>query len=131
MAFDFSDKKKRHMSVGLTSMIDVIFILIVFFMLVSSFGQYRVLDLVTDGGAQLPGQSLKALKVVLGQQGQLMTQTGEKADAMLAEAVASEQPVTVILKGSVPLQQGVQILDRLKGMGVKSVALVPEVPDAN
>ena len=124
MAFDFSEERRRRPRVSLTSLIDVIFILIVFFMLVSSFSQYRVIDLV-KGQAGAGGQSV-ALGLVLRADGQLLTLEGAPVDEALAQAVKSNQPVSIYLERSVPIQQGVDALDRLKIMGVRSVSLVPE-----
>ena len=115
MAFDFSEERRRRPRVSLTSLIDVIFILIVFFMLVSSFSQYRVIDLV-KGQAGAGGQSV-ALGLVLRADGQLLTREGAPVDEALAQAVKSNQPVSIYLERSVPVQQGVDALDRLKMMG--------------
>jgi biopolymer transport protein ExbD len=124
MAFDFSEERHRRPKVSLTSLIDVIFILIVFFMLVSSFSQYRVIDLVKGpGGAS--GQA-SALRLVLRADGQLVASDGQVADEALAQAVANRQAVSIFLERSVPIQRGVDALDRLKSLGVEAVSLVPE-----
>ena len=75
MAFDFSEERRRRPRVSLTSLIDVIFILIVFFMLVSSFSQYRVIDLV-KGQSGRGGQST-ALRLILQADGDLLTSAGD------------------------------------------------------
>nr|WP_321459475.1 biopolymer transporter ExbD [uncultured Cohaesibacter sp.] len=127
MAFDFSEERRRRPKVSLTSLIDVIFILIVFFMLVSSFSHYRVIDLV-KGGTGAGGGTL-ALHLSLSAEGVLSTGNGTPVEEALALAVSKDQPVSVYLAQAVPIQQGVDALDRLKAMGVKAVTLVPEARD--
>ena len=128
MAFDFSEERRRRPRVSLTSLIDVIFILIVFFMLVSSFSQYRVIDLV-KGQSGRGGQST-ALRLILQADGDLLTSAGDPVDDALADAVANHQPVSIFLEPSVPIQYGVDALDRLKAMGITKVSLVPEASHA-
>nr|WP_321456690.1 biopolymer transporter ExbD [uncultured Cohaesibacter sp.] len=123
MAFDFSEERSRRPKVSLTSLIDVIFILIVFFMLVSSFSQYRVIDLV-KGGTGSAGAGT-ALELMLRSDGALVTRNGGASNEVLSLAVANNQPVSVYLEPSVPIQKGVDALDHLKSMGVQAVSLIP------
>ena len=57
----FEEPRRRRPAIGLTSLIDVIFILIVFFMLVSSFEHFETVPLTVSSGAQSAERADKIL----------------------------------------------------------------------
>ena len=116
-------------SISLTPLIDVVFILLVFFMLASSFLEWRALEIriPTFGSAAAPTEDV--LRVIVGQDGsvRLAGQAYDPAalDARLA-GLASEdpgRPVIVIAEAGVPLQRTVSVIDRLGANGLSSISL--------
>ncbi|MCV6611032.1 MAG: biopolymer transporter ExbD [Amphritea sp.] len=117
--------QRRRPSVGLTSLIDVIFILIVFFMLVSTFSQYRTLDLISRGSTVSDQQTIRLRLLADGRSLMGLNAGDHSTDHLIQQAVVKRLPVSIFLPGEVTLQQGVDLLERLKQQGVVSVSLVP------
>lgn len=129
MALDLSEGPRRRPKAGLTSLIDVIFILIVFFMLVSTFSQFRSFDLVKKSGGKK--SETVPTQLTLKADGTLLAPEGKSLDSVVAMALKSGQSVILRMKGDVAVQRGVQALDLLKSKGLSSIALMPEVKNAD
>jgi len=124
VTFDFSDQQRKKQKVGLTPLVDVIFILIVFFMLVSSFSNFKTLSILpaSTGSAAVS----KVLHLHLSADGRLLTNAKEAGGALLMSAQQNNIPLAIHVKEGVSLQTGVQVLDQLKAQGFENVSLVPE-----
>lgn len=119
--------KARRRSIGLTALIDVVFILLMFFMLTSSFNRWRAIDfhplVAADSSVEQQNQ------VVLLHQDLSLKLQGTDYHithyAQLSEAQSHwfklDQPVIVVPDASVSLQDLVRCLDLLGAMGVSSV----------
>ncbi|HAT87214.1 ExbD/TolR family protein [Cohaesibacter gelatinilyticus] len=119
--------KRRRSVVGLTSLIDVIFLLLLFFMLSSTFSRYSQLDLGVAGSGSGGGERPKLLISIMAQ-GPMRLNGKPTALDDLDEAIEAyvEKGVTravVVPKGEVKLQLLVVALERLKQSGLKSVSL--------
>lgn len=120
--------RKRHL-ISLTPLIDVVFILLVFFMLASSFLNWRAIELdaprragasagmtgamlveVRSGGTRLAGQSIAMDELV----------------ARLNERLNSDPEQRVLVKPAegVALQRAIDVLDRLEETGVSNLSLI-------
>lgn len=119
--------KRRRSVVGLTSLIDVIFLLLLFFMLSSTFSRYSQLDLGVSGVGST-GVTRPQLLVSVPPFGPLRLNGKETLLDDLDEAIELyvEKGVTravVKPKGDVKLQVLVVILEQLKKSRLKSVSL--------
>jgi len=118
---------RRRARIGLTPLIDVVFILLVFFMLASSFLDERAID-VDAPAAKLGGASLEgALLVELRPSGlRLSGRDLSEAEllAELAEHAARDPRRRVIIKPArgVSLQRAVALLDRVLAAGLSEVS---------
>lgn len=121
--------ERRRNLISLTPLIDVVFILLVFFMLASSFLDWRAIDLSppvkAGGGAMIDG----VLLVDVGTDS--LRLSGEAMDLeALAERVGSQVSArpdrTVIIRpgAEVTLQRTILVLDRLRAAGVQDMSLV-------
>ena len=124
-----ADAPRRRNLIGLTPLIDVVFILLVFFMLTSSFLQWRAIDLATPGAAGDGGGMKGAMLVVVGQDGlrlgsQSLTLAGvvERVSARLSDN--PDQRVFVRADEGVPLQAAVTVLDGLRAAGTQNLSLI-------
>ncbi|GGF01478.1 hypothetical protein GCM10007285_31330 [Stappia taiwanensis] len=117
------EERARRPGVGLTSLIDVIFLLIVFFMLVSSFDRLQLLPLATGGSAESAPQA-EPLILRLAADGGFAG--GAEDEARIAAAIAAERPIVLRIGTGVAVQQGLDALDRLREAGAASAALQPE-----
>lgn len=139
-AFGIARPRRRRAAISLTPLIDVVFILLVFFMLASSFLDWRALDLgpppVRSGAAGAVEGSLlvelRAPQQGVGEQGVEIRLAGERLTPEALEARlrsrlerAPEQRVLLRAGRGVPLQETVRLLDRLDGLGLQDLALLP------
>ena len=122
--------RRRRALIGLTPLIDVVFILLVFFMLASSFLDWRAIEL--DAPVRAAGSE--------GLEGALLVQIRPDGLLRLAAAPISledlaarvrehlettpDQRVLIEPASGVPLQRTVSVLDRLKAAGVTEMRLI-------
>lgn len=120
---DFSIQKKARPKIGLTSLIDVIFILIVFFMLVSSFNQFQSIDFIENGSETNP--EIKPLSLWLSKDGVLKSTFEHSLDEITSQAIKEQRPIVIHLSEGVDIQTGVDALDELRKKGIQSISLIP------
>lgn len=116
--------------ISLTPLIDVVFILLVFFMLASSFLDWRSVELNLPAQARAAAPNDALLVVTLTQPDDLALNgeaLGEQAfDRRLMAAFAedAERPVVLRAGEAVPLQRAIDILERIKAAGGLEISLV-------
>jgi biopolymer transport protein ExbD len=123
------ERRRRRLAIALTPLIDVVFILLVFFMLASSFLDLRSVRLVgaaADGGG---GAVAGALLVEVRPQGFRFAGEPLDADALtarLAERLEASPGRRVLLKPAegASVQRTVAALDLLAELGAADVSLV-------
>jgi len=124
-------RTRRRPLIGLTPLIDVVFILLVFFMLASSFVDWRAIELTapSDGEAATAGAVEGALLVEVRPDGLRfageflpLDTIAERVNRRLA--TAPDTPVLVKPAGGVNLQQAVSVLDRLTEAGAANLSLI-------
>jgi biopolymer transport protein ExbD len=127
----FARPPRRRALVSLTPLIDVVFILLVFFMLASSFVDWRVigLEVGTPGVASGPVEGA----LLIEQRGDGLRFGGEPLpmEAVVARtaarlAAAPGTPVLVRPAAGVSLQDTVSLLDRLTAVGARQVSVIRE-----
>ena len=121
--------RKRGMA-SLTPLIDVVFILLLFFMLASNFQQWRSLTLNAPGqGSAAPNNAERALLIRLSANGVLdlngQALTLDQLDARLQPYLTRnpDQAVIVQPEVDVALQTLVAVFDRLAAVGVGQLTL--------
>ena len=124
---------RRRAGISLTPLIDVVFILLVFFMLASSFLDERAFQ-VDAPAARLGGESLEgAVLIELRRDGLRLSGVRvapAQLEARLAEHAARNPAQRVLIKPApgVPLQDAVLILDRVIASGLSEVSFTRD-PD--
>jgi len=123
-----TDTRRRRPLVSLTPLIDVVFILLVFFMLASSFLDWRAIDLSAPVPAAAGVSSEPTVVVEVGPDGPRLA--GEPLSlSALARRVADRlaarpgQPVLVKPAPGVSLQETIDVLERLAAAGVTGISL--------
>ena len=123
------DTRRRRALIGLTPLIDVVFILLVFFMLASSFLDWRSISLAPPAEAANGGALEGAILVELRQDGSLRL-SGEPVPlsdlAARARAMAADRPdrrFVVQPAAGVALQNAIAVLDRLAAAGIAQISL--------
>lgn len=121
------DAPRRGVRISLTPLIDVVFILLVFFMLASSYIDWRVISLGT-GGSGASSSSLSAVQLVLQGDGRLrygdsVLDTADVAARLRSDHADALPPVVLQPAPGVDLQSAVAVLDRLASDGVTQLSL--------
>ncbi len=119
----------RRPLIGLTPLIDVVFILLVFFMLASSFLDWRAIDLGAPAEAKARGAMTGALLVEVRPDGLRLAGETVSLDTLAARVGARlaqkpDQRVLVKPAADVVLQSAVQVLDRLAAAGATDLSLI-------
>ncbi|WP_422367450.1 ExbD/TolR family protein [Pelagibius sp.] len=125
-----SKPAKKRPLVSLTPLIDVVFILLIFFMLATSFLDWRAIDLSAPvqaaAGPSAEGDAL--LIEILPNELRFASEpvSLDALTARVAERVADAPEQRVVIKPStgVPLQRTVAVLDRVKAAGPSDVTLI-------
>ena len=121
------NRPRRYARVSLTPLIDVVFILLVFFMLASSFVDWRALSLSAAGGGAAAPTMKGAFLVDVGPGGALRLAGAPIGQGALLKRLGTAPDRRVLLRpiGGVAVQPLVDLIDRLEGAGVARVALLP------
>lgn len=119
----------RRRSVGLTPLIDVVFLLLLFFMLASSFSRYATVEVGIGGNAPAAVEPPKTVLLSVGAEGRYMvngTQTPVEQVAEALRAAAGDEDRTVIVRpaGSATAQDIVSGLEAASASAVGDVVLV-------
>ena len=118
--------RRSRAAVSLTPLIDVVFILLIFFMLVSNLQRTNMIDLRVSDRESAPTQAQdRALLVTINRDALLLN--GQHVSlAQLREQVALQPQRQVALEPAdgVSLQQVVNVLDQLRGAGARQVSFL-------
>ncbi len=114
--------------IPLTPLIDVIFILLIFFMLASSYLDWRAIDLRVTTSDDPATASQHALVIRLKADGSshmgrdMLSPHSLRSRIETAIAENSNLRVTILSEPDVPLQRAVDTLDIVKGLGATNVS---------
>lgn len=131
MHIEAHDRPRRRI-VSLTPLIDVVFILLVFFMLASTFTEWRSLQLSVPAEASRPAENApEPLVVRIGADGLQLDGVPLELEALsgrVADALAGEPERTVVVRpgDEVPLQRVVAVMERLHQAGDARISLQRE-----
>ena len=119
---------RRRPLISLTPLIDVVFILLIFFMLASSFLDWRSIDLNAPAQAAAGPALEGALLVEIHPDRLLLSGEAislELLTSRIAERVEAKPDQRVVVKSAagVPLQNAVNVLDRLTEAGAAQLSL--------
>ncbi|MDH3282469.1 MAG: biopolymer transporter ExbD [Gammaproteobacteria bacterium] len=124
------ERRRRRPIIGLTPLIDVVFILLIFFMLASSFLDWRAIPLEVPRAGLEPSSEVPGILVRIARGGEIdlngIPVTSGGLARQLARLLQSSPNVRVLVQpqAGVPLQQVVRVLDDLSGAGARHVSLV-------
>ncbi len=116
-------QRPRRRLISLTPLIDVVFILLVFFMLASSFSQWRVVDL-TVGGNGGEADDRQVERVLLDADGPVWGGEVRTPEA-LVDALERRRPdaIQVRVADGVALQRAVDLVEALRAVDGAAVSL--------
>ncbi|MGM0560239.1 MAG: ExbD/TolR family protein [Pseudomonadota bacterium] len=116
--------------VRLTPLIDIVFILLVFFMLASSFMDWRVISLGTPSTRSAPSSGVEGALLIRVHADGLVDLSGRRMSVEeLGSALSAQlqedtnRHILVRLMNEVPLQKTVRVLDEISAAGGRNIAL--------
>lgn len=120
-----SRRRERSIALDFTSLIDVLFMLVIFLVLTASFGQGQItVDLPQGEGGRREGN---AVMITVRPGGELLWNgrvvAPEDLPALAAEAVAREEPLLVAGDRDAPYGRVAEVLEALRRAGVESASL--------
>ena len=127
-------RRRRAQAISLTPLIDVVFILLVFFMLASNFTQWRMIALHVPGGTEGARTERDAVLIVMDESGLTLDGHGiapGDLEKSLKDLLSGRHGVSVNLMpdDNVPLQEVVRVLDIIAGVhGAAANLLRPGQP---
>ena len=124
-----SARGRRRALISLTPLIDVVFILVVFFMLASSFFDWRAIDLTAPGQAAASPSAEGAVLVEVRADGLRLSGQPITLDDLaqhLRDRLADDAGRRVLVQAStgVALQRVIAVLDRVSDAGASDLSLV-------
>jgi biopolymer transport protein ExbD len=124
--------KRRSVELNLSPLIDVIFILVIFIVLVARFIEQNQLDIdVPDTDAGRPA-TLEALIVNVTQEGFIFVGDvpveAEGVEALLRSLRGKHDRILLLADGKIALQQAVDVLTSARKAGYDEVSLATEPP---
>jgi biopolymer transport protein ExbD len=121
--------RRRKSPISLTPLIDVVFILLVFFMLASSFMDWRSLSLDTSAAGEPAPSEQTPFVVQIGADSLRLNGETIALDRLIDQAQArqpAEQPVSLQPLADTRVQAVVAVMDALNEAGVQSLRLVED-----
>lgn len=122
----------RRQSISITPLIDVIFILLFFFMLTSTFSKTKQIAINTASAGALQ-QELKAHKILLLSNaqvqvdGQLYARDGAELLSVLQSFAVGDEPVTAAASKQLSVQSLLRFIDLASGLGISRLRLSESV----
>ena len=115
--------------ISLTPLIDVVFILLVFFMLASSFLDWRSIQLKLPAKANAGATGDVVLVVSIADNGTLKLNgepiAGVDLDTRLSERLSNDVELPILIRAAdgVPLQRSIEVLEEVTAAGGRNVSL--------
>ncbi len=127
----FKSRRMRKPDMNITSLIDVVFILLIFFMIGSTFEKPVMKVALPEAESGKPVQT-KSIEVLVSKEGGIVAEnrrfTAEELEVFLKERVLQNPETTVFLScdSELVFQQFVSVMDILNKSGIKNAAVKHE-----
>lgn len=131
----FSAKQKRRVTINITSLIDVMFLLLIFFMVTSTFLEQPGMKLELPAASSAEAARLEKLVLYIDSGGRIVM--GDRAvpmdslETVMADAAALAEEKTLVLKADRTVQHGtvVRVMDIAKRVGLEKLVVGTRIED--
>ncbi len=132
---NFRNKKNKSLEVSLTPMIDVVFLLLIFFMVTTTFSKETSIKIqLPQAEGQEVEQHKQVLLLVIDKSGQFFINDRALADKSLATltkeltAVGGNKKIPLVIHAdaSAPVQAAISVLDVAKNVGFKNISFTTQ-----
>ena len=124
-------KEKKNIEINVAPLIDVVFLLLIFFMLASEFTDFKTIDMISPNQSEIDQpESNLPLIINLSEKGDITIDSKEVSFNKLTETVkdklSNKKETKIII--STPHETKVNILikivDTIRGLGIENIALI-------
>jgi len=128
----FKRRKERQADVDISPLIDMVFILLIFFMVSTTFVKDAKIDLKRPSASSAQSASTKSLRVTIDRQGALYLDGQPTKPWMLQSKVrdafrgGADKTVLVVSDSSVPTERLVETIDQIRLAGAADVAVATD-----
>lgn len=132
MLLNLADDERRRNLISLTPLIDVVFILLLFFMLSSTFSKWHQMTLQTATSSTTQTPALRSV-IIESNQGDIRIDSSkisihDSNGLQKLMANVSEQNFVITASKGITIQTMVTVLDGLKSAGAKHVSFAGVIP---
>ena len=126
---DFSGRQRTKQELNVAPLIDVVFLLLIFFMLASTFLKPEAIDLMLEGSSTGGNAAEEMLNIEVVVDGTIrlngLRLSMPQLETELASRIQGDQtrPVTIKAAAEVPVQTLVSIMDRVRAAGTNNLRL--------
>lgn len=126
---DFSGRPRTKQELNVAPLIDVVFLLLIFFMLASTFIKPEAIDLMLEGSSTGGNADEEMLNIEVVVDGTIrlngLRLSMPQLETELASRIQGDQtrPVTIKAAAEVPVQTLVSIMDRVRAAGTNNLRL--------
>ena len=126
---DFSGRLRSKQELNVAPLIDVVFLLLIFFMLASTFIKPEAIGLMLEGTSTAGGSAEEMLNIEVIVDGTIrlngLRLSMPQLETELASRIQGDQtrPVTIKAAAEVPVQTLVNIMDRVRAAGTNNLRL--------
>ena len=124
-------KKKRNIEINVAPLIDVVFLLLIFFMLASEFTDFKTIDMISPNQSKVDQpESNLPLIVNLSEKGVITIDTKEVRFNKLAQTVKNklnnkkETKIIISTPNETKVNILIKIVDTIRGLGIENIALI-------
>ena len=125
----FNIKKKRRVTINITSLIDVLFLLLIFFMVTSSFLEQPGMKLELPSALSAEVARIEKLVLYIGPEEEIVFNDRvvalDSLEHVMAEAIPRAEERTLVLKADRTVQHGtvVAVMDIAKRVGLEKLVV--------
>ena len=124
-------KNKRNIEINVAPLIDVVFLLLIFFMLASEFTDFKTIDMISPKQSKVDQpESNLPLIVNLSEKGVITIDTKEVRFNKLAQTVKNklnnkkETKIIISTPNETKVNILIKIVDTIRGLGIENIALI-------
>jgi len=124
-------KNKRNIEINVAPLIDVVFLLLIFFMLASEFTDFKTIDMISPKQSKVDQpESNLPLIVNLSEKGFITIDTKEVSFNKLAQTVKNklnnkkETKIIISTPNETKVNILIKIVDTIRGLGIENIALI-------
>ncbi len=126
---EFQRSIGRKHKLNITPLIDVVFLLIVFFMLTTTFSRQESIELSFPSGAAATGENARPVIIVIAEQNRLFFRDQpiqpQELKTLLSESLSNnpKRKIMVMTTNNVSVQQVVDVMDKVYQAGGENIAV--------